>query len=542
MELFAKQKNKKKRVRNKGEEDVEAVPAQPEEVELLAPEGDDGEAAMTFSELGVCGWLVDSCMALGMRVPTPVQRCCVPAALRGQDVMGLAETGSGKTAAFALPMLQRLSEDPYGIFGLVLTPTRELAIQIAEQVLALGAPLGARVCTVIGGVNMTTQSLEVASRPHIVVATPGRLIDHLEGPSPPALSRLSFLVLDEADRILNTGFAPELTKVLRALPQGPRRQTLLFSATMSDAIERLRTMASRKGARLFDLTAGARATPAALSLEYLFMPAQVKLSYLVQSLRVLLKLDHRDKDKLEAKAQKQPKGKRGKAAVAAAALAAAAESDSDSEAEDGTGLRRRARSAIIFTGSCQRCQEVAQVLLELGVDCVALHSLLDQRRRLASLGKFKSLGCRLLVATDVASRGLDIPDVDLVINYDMPRLAVDFVHRSGRTARAGRRGRALSLVTQHDIELVHATEEHVGRKLALYSGVTEDDVLPLLNAVAKAQRVARQRLSEVGFDEQVAKLKARAKKRRGELAVHNQDPTDDQASEAPPSASSFVAL
>jgi superfamily II DNA/RNA helicase len=147
---------------------------------LLEIESDESDVTATFAELGVCSWLVDSCELLGIRSPTPVQRCCIPVALRGQDVMGLAETGSGKTAAFALPMLQKLSEDPYGIFGLVLTPTRELAIQIAEQVSALGAPMSARVCTVIGGVNMTSQSLELSSRPHIVIATPGRFIDHLE--------------------------------------------------------------------------------------------------------------------------------------------------------------------------------------------------------------------------------------------------------------------------------------------------------------------------------------------------------------------------
>jgi ATP-dependent helicase YprA (DUF1998 family) len=283
--------------------------------ESLAIEGDDGAYVTTFAELGVCPWLLESCAALGMKQPTPVQRCCVPAALQGHDVMGLAETGSGKTAAFALPLLQKLSADPYGVFALVLTPTRELALQIGEQVSALGAPLGVKVECVIGGVDMTSQSLALTQRPHVVVATPGRLIDHLEGAQPPALANLRFLVLDEADRILSAGFAPELTKVLKRLPASERRQTLLFSATMSDAIERLRKLAASSGqagssssssqrgnigfsgaltggdgsrggggehkpvARLFDLTTK-RATPATLSLEYLFMPAQVCINYL----------------------------------------------------------------------------------------------------------------------------------------------------------------------------------------------------------------------------------------------------------------------
>jgi len=427
MQLFAKSKSKKRTRTDAGPSSSaseENAPARAATKAVVSQADEDPVGfATTFAELGVCSWLVTSCNALGMRVPTPVQRCCVPAALKGLDCMGLAETGSGKTAAFALPMLQRLSEDPYGVFGLVLTPTRELAIQIAEQVLALGAPFGAKVCTVIGGVNPTQQSLEIASRPHILVATPGRLIDHLEGPSPPALNRLSFLVLDEADRILNAGFAPELTKVLKKLPSGPRRQTLLFSATMSDAIERLRNMASRSDAKLFDLTTGSQATPASLSLEYLFMPAQVKLTYLVQALRTLVKLNPRKdrSDELAGGNQRKGrgKGKGSKEATISAALAACAESDSDDDDEDDP-TKKRAKSAIVFVGSCARCQEVTQILLELGVDAVCIHSLLDQRRRLAALGKFKSLHSRLLIATDVASRGLDLPDVDLVKLTDLP--------------------------------------------------------------------------------------------------------------------------
>ena len=173
------------------------------------------------------------------------------------------------------------------------------------------------------------------------------------------------------------------------------------------------------------------------------------------------------------------------------------------------------------------------MLLELDVDVTCIHSLLSQRRRTAALGKFKSRSATLLVATDVASRGLDIPGVDLVVNYDMPRLPVDFVHRSGRTARAGKRGRALSLVTQHDISLVHAIEKHVGRKLAIFEtskgvSITDDDVLPLLNPVAKARHKAKQRLAEIGFDEQVEKHKAKAAKRRELLRLTSEDQNKDK--------------
>jgi ATP-dependent RNA helicase DDX49/DBP8 len=163
-------------------------------------------AARSFQELGLCSWICDSCTAMGFKRPTPVQSTCIPAIIAGKDVLACAETGSGKTAAFALPILHKLSQDPYGVFAVVLTPTRELALQIAEQFEALGTPMGLRYELVIGGVNMMRQSLALKERPHVIIATPGRLRHHLEGPDPPDLSKVKFLVLDEADRLLTIGF------------------------------------------------------------------------------------------------------------------------------------------------------------------------------------------------------------------------------------------------------------------------------------------------------------------------------------------------
>jgi len=521
MELFsAGRASKKQRVEGLGalpkstSASKDTVSIDPTAGKLVAP------TKHTFADLGLCDWIVQSTGAMGFRWPTEIQRVCIPAILGGRDVMGCAETGAGKTAAFALPILHHLSEDPYGIFAVILTPTRELAIQIAEQFSALGAPMSVRTCLVIGGISMTEQSLQLAKRPHVVIATPGRLRHHLEegGGDPPNLSRSAYLVLDEADRLLSTGFASEL-KVILSHMSSKKRRTLLFSATLTSSLSELETLAMKDTLR-FDLTSEQR-IPAQLVQQYLFIPAQVKLSFLAAVLQKILKKNLKKKEDNEGEEgggggeeswtmtkKKTNKNKRKKNNHAL-------EPEDDDNA---AAAKNSSSSIIIFVGSCRRCQEVAEILNELGIDCVALHSMMTQLRRMAALGKFKSQVSRILIATDVASRGLDIPAVDVVINLDLPKVAIDYVHRIGRTARAGRVGRALSLVTQYDTQLVLSIEAFTGVKLELSDDVTETDVVPLLNVVAKAQRVSQMRLEQTGFDEKVEKrekLKKLSKKKRG---------------------------
>lgn len=416
---------------------------------------------------------------MGFRRPTPIQAACIPAILEGRDVMGCAETGSGKTAAFGLPMLQILSEDPFGVFGLVLTPTRELALQIQEQLNALGAAMGVRTCLIIGGVSVTEQSLALSRRPHIVIATPGRLRHHLEGADPPNLSRAKFLVLDEADRLLTPGFESELQCILSNMSSN--RQTLLFSATMTSSLEELDRLAMMNNALRFDLSSNDRRMPATLLQQYIFVPSQVKICYLVAVLRNY--------------------------------LANEASNDDGAEDDETSGLRVGG-SVIVFASSCQRCQLIAALLQEVGIECVAMHSVMSQHQRLNALGKFKSNISRVLVATDVASRGLDLPEVDLVLNLDLPKAPVDYVHRVGRTARAGRKGRSVSIVTPQEVELVHAVEEYTGISLTLSKEVTEDDVVALLNSVAKAMKTAQLKLMEAGFDDKIEVYTKRKRKQK----------------------------
>ena len=191
------------------------------------------EELLSFEEIGIKSWLIRQCRGMGVNRPTMVQSKCIPAALKGCDVIGCSKTGSGKTLAFAIPILQALSEDPYGIFSLILTPTRELAVQISDQFRAVGKPLNLRDCVVVGGRDMVMQGKDLSKKPHIVIATPGRLADHLESCDTFSLKKIKFLVLDEADRLVDGGFDGQLKTIFSSLPPSEQRQTFYFSATLS---------------------------------------------------------------------------------------------------------------------------------------------------------------------------------------------------------------------------------------------------------------------------------------------------------------------
>ncbi|KAJ3411822.1 Glycosyl phosphatidyl inositol anchor synthesis [Chytridiales sp. JEL 0842] len=403
------------------------------------------EDEKTFEDLGLHPWLLESINHLAIKNPTEIQIACIPPTLEGKDVIGGARTGSGKTAAFALPILQKLAEDPFGVFALVLTPTRELAFQIAEQFRAFGTGINLKQTVVVGGMDMMTQALELSRRPHIVVATPGRLVDLLRSSSDAVnFKRLKFLVLDEVDRLLEDSFAEDLEEILNNVPK--KRQTLLFTATMTAEIESLQFSGSSKP---FIYQCETRfQTVEKLDQRYLFIPSLVRDPYLTYLLR-----------------------------------------NNFSE-----------KTMIIFTSKCRTCERLRVMLRELGVRCTALHAQMSQSERLGSIAKFKGGSVKILITTDVGSRGLDIPSVQLVLNYELPADAADYVHRVGRTARAGRGGMSISLVTERDVDILQNIEGKINKKLEEFS-VPENEVLELLNEVGLAKRVANMHLVDTKFGE-----------------------------------------
>ncbi|KAG0605379.1 hypothetical protein M758_9G054100 [Ceratodon purpureus] len=364
--------------------------------------------------------------------PTPIQAQALPVALSGRDLLGCAETGSGKTAAFSLPMIQHcLAQPPIrrgdGPLALVLAPTRELAQQIEKEVKAFSRSAeGFKTSIVVGGTNIYEQRSELRAGVEIVVATPGRFIDHLQQGNS-SLSRVSYVVLDEADRMLDMGFEPQIREVMRSLPK--KHQTLLFSATMPEEIE-------------------------ALAQEYLNDPIRVKVGRVSSpTANVTQNLEKiTEKEKIDS------------------LLALLVDEHSQS-----LDSNQPPPLTIVFVERKARCDEVTDALVEQGLKATALHGGRSQSEREAALRDFRKGTTNILVATDVASRGLDVTGVAHVINLDLPKTMEDYVHRIGRTGRAGASGRATSFYTERDVFLVAQirraiTEAESGNTMAFATG------------------------------------------------------------------------
>ncbi|ERF76267.1 ATP-dependent rRNA helicase RRP3 [Endocarpon pusillum Z07020] len=402
---------------------------------------DDEVGTKTFKDLGVIDPLCEACVALGYKAPTPIQAEAIPLALQGRDLIGLAETGSGKTAAFSLPILQALMDKPQSFHSLVLAPTRELAYQISQAIEAMGSLISVRCTVLVGGMDMIPQSISLGKKPHIIVATPGRLLDHLENTKGFNLRGLKYLVMDEADRLLDLDFGPILDKILKILPRDGRK-TYLFSATMSSKVESLQRASLSNPLRV-SVSTDKYQTVSTLLQSYLFFPHKHKDIYLVFLLNELA-----------------------------------------------------GQTTIIFTRTVNETQRIAILLRLLGFSAIPLHGQLSQNARMGALNKFRAKSRTILVATDVAARGLDIPSVDVVLNFDLPPDSKTYIHRVGRTARAGKSGNAISFVTQYDVELWLRIEAALGKKLKEYETV-KDEVMVLADRVGEAQRGAVMEMKEL---------------------------------------------
>lgn len=404
------------------------------------------EETTTFRDLGLCEELCLACEKMGFKKPSKIQRESLPYTLQGKDIIGLAETGSGKTAAFALPILQSLLNDPQPFFALVMTPTRELALQISQQFEALGSMIGLKTSVLVGGLDLMEQAISLTRKPHIIIGTPGRVVDHLQNTKGFSIKNLKFLVLDEADRLLNMDFEKEINLIVSAAPSD--RSTFLFSATMTNKVQKLQRACLNKEAVKVEVSTKYQ-TVETLSQSYIFLPAQHKDTYLMHILSKFM-----------------------------------------------------GNSIIIFTDTTANATKLTLMLGKLSYSAVALFGKLTQNKRFESLNKFKTKGKNILVATDVASRGLDIPSVDLVINYDVPQHSKNYIHRVGRTARAGRSGRAISLVTQYDVQLFQRIEGLIKVTMEEFK-CDQDEVMSIHEQVLEAQRKALHEIKQYERDDEI---------------------------------------
>ncbi len=358
---------------------------------------------MPFRSLGLGSEILKALEEVGYTEPTPIQAAAIPLILTGRDLVGIAQTGSGKTAAFVLPLLQLLRGGKPGTQVLIIAPTRELVVQIEENLLAYAKHLSVRVAKVFGGVGERPQIEALKARVEVVVATPGRLLDLMRHAD---FRGLRALVLDEADRMLDMGFLPSIRRIVKELPV--QRQTLLFTATLSREIETLAQQFLRDPQRV---EIGRRSNPAqSVTQEVYEVPMHLKPALLGHLLA-------------------QPD----------------------------------LRSVLVFTRTKHGADRVARKLESIGVQCAAIHSNRSQNQRLRSLQEFREGRVRVLVATDIASRGIDVDGISHVVNYDFPMHAEDYVHRIGRTGRASALGVALSFVTSDDQGSLRALERFIGR-------------------------------------------------------------------------------
>lgn len=350
-----------------------------------------------FDALPLAQQMKDILRVLKFVTPTPIQEKSIPVALQGTDVIGIAQTGTGKTLAFGLPMIERLAR--FKGKGLVILPTRELALQVEESLKRIGGKLGMKTAVLIGGANMNGQVRALRDNPHVIIATPGRLIDHLDQKTI-KLHDVKILVLDEADRMLDMGFAPQISRILAAVPK--ERQTLLFSATMPADIVRIATEHMKMPVRVEVAPQGT--TSERVEQELIIVEKSSKLN-LLEAL-----------------------------------------------------LKEYAGTVLVFSRTKHGASKICASVNKMGHRASELHSNRSLNQRKEALQGFKNGKYRVLVATDIAARGIDVTGIELVINFDLPDASEDYVHRIGRTGRAGREGKAISFATPDQAQDVRSIE------------------------------------------------------------------------------------
>ncbi|MFH1366493.1 MAG: DEAD/DEAH box helicase [Patescibacteria group bacterium] len=364
------------------------------------------QAVSSFNSLGIAPEMLEVLNRLRFTSPTPIQHQCIPAALEGKDIVGIAQTGTSKTLAFGVPMIQILGQNKGQ--GLVLLPTRELALQVDEVLHKIGQRFGLRTAVLIGGASSNMQIRAIRRRPHIIVSTPGRMIDHLQQKNL-TLERIKMIVIDEADRMFDIGFMPQIRQILSFAPK--ERQTLMFSATMPRAISEMASRFMRMPWRIE------------------VAPSGTTVSEVEQEIFIVAK---------EARIQLLEKL-----------------------------LADNAGTFLIFSRTKHGAKKIAAQVRDMGHTAVEIHSNRSLSQRQEAMAGFKAGKYRVLVATDIAARGIHVDNISLVLNYDLPDNPDDYVHRIGRTARAGSRGRAVSFVGPDERRSIRYIEKLIKKTITI---------------------------------------------------------------------------
>ena len=421
-------------------------------------------------------WIKKVITYLSYKEPTEVQKYVIPQILKNKSVIAISKTGTGKTASFCLPILSELSKDPFGLYAIILEPTRELVLQVEEKLKLFSTGFNLRMCSIIGGEDYTSQLQELDKIPHIIIATPGRLVSFLENDYVKLIQNLRYFVMDEFDQLLDDTIRPDIDKIIKYLPD--ERITLFFSATIMQTKEELKKYLgkndkeeiyyynnntdeniedliknnndlnkkkekdeNKKSNKIIPLKLKNRINED-ISLKYILVPQKLKEHYLLYLLR----------------------------------------------------NRYKETNTLIFVNHVKQCDFLYNLCKLFEIKVSHLHSKMTQKNRRDDLQKFKGSMTNILISTDLASRGLDIKQCDLVINFDIPLSSLTFIHRAGRTGRIGNKGLCISLVSQYDVEVLNGIEEDLDADFKEIEDIDQDEIMVDTGLVSKGIKLTKMKM------------------------------------------------
>ena len=435
----------------------------------------------SFENMKLEKWIKKVINYLSYKEPTIVQKYIIPQILNDKSVIAVSKTGTGKTASFCLPILSELSKDPYGLYSIILEPTRELVLQVEEKLKLFSTGFNLRMCSIIGGEDYTTQLKGLDKIPHIIIATPGRLVTFLENNSIKLVQNLKYFVMDEFDQLLNDTIKPEVDKIITFLPED--RKTLFFSATIAQSINELK--------------------------KYLGKNDKNELFYYNNNENINNKIEITENENENKKNQKDKNDNKEGTNI---------QTKIKNKINEDVDLKYilvpqklkehyllhllrnkyRETNCLVFVNHVKQCDFLYNLckLFELKVS--HLHSKMTQRNRREDLQKFKGSISTVLISTDLASRGLDIRQCDLVINFDMPITSQTFIHRAGRTGRIGNKGLCISFVSQHDIELLNGIESDLNADFNEIEDIDQDEIMVDTGLVSKGIKLTKMKMIKEG--------------------------------------------
>ncbi len=429
----------------------------------------------SFEKMKLEKWIKKVINYLSYKEPTIVQKYIIPQILNDKSVIAVSKTGTGKTASFCLPILSELSKDPYGLYSIILEPTRELVLQVEEKLKLFSTGFNLRMCSIIGGEDYTTQLKGLDKIPHIIIATPGRLVTFLENNSIKLIQNLKYFVLDEFDQLLNDTIKPDVDKIITFLPEN--RKTLFFSATIAQSINELKKYLGKNDKN---------------EIFYYNNNENTNTNNTIEIDQKEEQNDNKKDDNKESTNSKIIKNKINEDVDLKYILVP----QKLKEHYLLYLLRNKYRdtNCLVFVNHVKQCDFLYNLckLFELKVS--HLHSKMTQRNRREDLQKFKGSISTVLISTDLASRGLDIRQCDLVINFDMPITSQTFIHRAGRTGRIGNKGLCISFVSQHDIELLNGIESDLDADFEEIEDIDQDEIMVDTGLVSKGIKITKMKM------------------------------------------------